>query len=378
MTTPPPAQEGPADRDHPLNSEATARRRSELRGEIETRYGANAVLLVTDHANLAYLTGFTGSNGLLLLGQSVAELVTDFRYLEQARRQAAGLALVEQRDVIAGALERLPAAAPVVIEADHVSASVWLRLQDAAGPQRLFASHDLVERRRRVKDTAELAAIRAACTIAESALSAVLPDVAVGTTERGLAARLEFSMRLGGAHGIAFPTIVAGGENSAIPHHTPSDRPLARGDLLKIDFGAVVDGYHSDITRTFVVGAEPTQWQSEIHGVVREAQATAAAAARSGAELSSVDAAARSSIAAAGYGERFGHGLGHGVGLQIHEWPIMTPRSAGTLGAGMAVTIEPGIYLPGRGGVRIEDTVVVGDMGPELLTHLPRDLIRVG
>ncbi len=363
---------------HPLSPQRTERRRAAVRAAVAEQYGPDAVILVGQPANIAHLTGFTGSNGMLALGAGEAVLATDFRYLQQARRQAPDVDLVEQRDVLAAALGIADGDRPVVLESEHLSAAQWFRAADIVGADRMRASSGIVERLRRVKDDAEVAAVRAACTLAQQALIDTLDGVAVGVTERDVAALLEYAMRTRGAHAIGFPTIVAAGENSAVPHHAPSDRPLAAGDLLKIDFGAVIDGYHSDMTRTFVVGAEPADWQAEVHALVASAQRAGAAAVRAGADLGAVDAAAREVIAAAGHSEHFGHGLGHGVGLQIHEWPILTPRAAGTLEAGMTITVEPGVYLPGRGGVRIEDTVVVTDAGAHPLTDLSRDLVRVG
>ena len=178
-----------------------------------------------------------------------------------------------------------------------------------------------------------------------------------------------------GAESLAFPTIVATGPNSAIPHHRPSDREIQRGDLLKIDFGALYQGYHADCTRTFLVGQEPADWQREIFDVVRQAQRAGRHALVPGVEGTDVDAAARSVVVEAGFGEQFPHGLGHGVGLEIHEAPLMGYGSTGRIESGTALTVEPGIYLPGRGGVRIEDTLVVSEGGPELLTTTPKDLL---
>jgi Xaa-Pro dipeptidase len=184
-------------------------------------------------------------------------------------------------------------------------------------------------------------------------------------------------MREGGAEAPAFETIVAAGEHSAIPHHEPTDRPLRRGDLLKIDFGARYRGYHADMTRTFVLG-EPADWQRDLHALVARAQAAGREALAPGAELPQVDAAARTVIAAAGHGEHFGHGLGHGVGLQIHEAPTIGYAATGILADGTPVTVEPGVYLPGQGGVRIEDTLVVRPGGAESLTTASRELVVLG
>jgi Xaa-Pro aminopeptidase len=232
-----------------------------------------------------------------------------------------------------------------------------------------------VEALRMVKDEVELAALRQAAAIADAALTDVIDGLVLGRTERHVARELERRMLESGAEAAAFETIVATGPNSAIPHHRPTDRRILQGDLLKIDFGARFDGYHSDMTRTFVVGANPADWQVEIYDLVFAAQRAGRQALAPGAEVTAVDAAARNVITEAGHGEHFGHGLGHGVGLQIHEAPLIAATGAGILHAGCPVTVEPGVYLPGRGGVRIEDTLVVGADGPDLLTLSTKELL---
>jgi Xaa-Pro aminopeptidase len=231
-----------------------------------------------------------------------------------------------------------------------------------------------VESLRAVKDDHEIALLREACAIGDQALLETLDRVAPGHTEREVARRLEACMVELGADGVAFDTIVATGSNSAIPHHRPTDREVERGDLLKIDFGALYRGYHADCTRTVVVGREPEGWQHDIYDVVRKAQRAGRNALAVGADVREVDAAARSVVAEAGYAEQFSHGLGHGVGLEIHEAPMLGPSASGRLADRTPVTVEPGIYLPGRGGVRIEDTLVVRDGAPDLLTTTPKDL----
>jgi Xaa-Pro aminopeptidase len=232
-----------------------------------------------------------------------------------------------------------------------------------------------VEQLRTVKDDGELALLREACAIGDRALRETLERTAPGQTEREVARRLEACMVELGAEGVAFETIVATGPNSAIPHHRPTDREILRGDLLKIDFGARYSGYHADCTRTVVVGGTPADWQREIHDVVRRAQRAGRHALRVGADLRAVDAAARDVVVEAGYGDAFPHGLGHGVGLEIHEAPMLGVRATGRLAGRTPVTVEPGVYLPGRGGVRIEDTLVVGEGTPELLTTTSKDLL---
>ena len=222
---------------------------------------------------------------------------------------------------------------------------------------------------REVKDPGEIELIAQACAIADQALAVIIGDgrIRAGATEREVARALEAEMYRLGADDIAFETIVAAGAHSAIPHHRPTDAALADGDLVKIDFGAVAGGYHSDMTRTFAL-TRAADWQRDIYALVAQAQAAGRAALHAGADLREVDAAARRIIADAGHDEHYVHGLGHGVGLEIHEAPGIGKMSAGTLPSGAAVTVEPGVYLPGRGGVRIEDTLVVTDGEPRLLT----------
>jgi Xaa-Pro dipeptidase len=251
-------------------------------------------------------------------------------------------------------------------------------LARVTGATPLIAASRPVEALRLIKDDIEVAALRAACAAADTALAGLLADGGLrpGRTEREVARDLEDRMVAAGAAGPSFETIVAAGANSAVPHHRPTDAPLRRGDLVKMDFGALVNGYHSDMTRTVVLG-EPAGWQREIYDLVAAAQAAGRAALRPGADVREVDSAARDVIVQAGHGEDYVHGLGHGVGLQIHEAPALSQFGVGTLAAGMTVTVEPGVYLADRGGVRIEDTLVVSDGEPELLTLTTKDLVVV-
>jgi len=251
-------------------------------------------------------------------------------------------------------------------------------LTEITGADRLVATSRPVERLRLVKDETEVAALRAACAAADTALAGLLAEGGLrpGRTERDVARDLESRMVSAGAAGPSFETIVATGANSAIPHHRPTGAQLRHGDLVKMDFGALIDGYHSDMTRTVVLG-EAAPWQREVYELVATAQATGRAALRAGAQVRDVDSAAREVIKAAGHGEDFVHSLGHGVGLQIHEAPALSQLGNGTLVVGMAVTVEPGVYLADRGGVRIEDTLIVSDGEPELLTLTTKDLLVV-
>jgi Xaa-Pro aminopeptidase len=353
-------------------------------------------MLVTDLINVRYLSGFTGSNGALLIfaDEREAVLATDGRYRTQAAQQAAGLEVAIERAVgryLAGraaddGVAKLGFESHVVTVdgLDALTGEVDEHKSD--GPTELVRASGTVEALREVKDAGELALLRLACEAADAALTDLVArgGLRPGRTEREVSRELEALMLEHGADAISFETIVAAGPNSAIPHHRPTDAVLKAGDFVKIDFGALVAGYHSDMTRTFVLG-KAADWQLEIYQLVAEAQRAGREALRAGAELRDVDGAARQLIADAGYGEQFGHGLGHGVGLQIHEAPGIGATSAGTLLAGSVVTVEPGVYLPGRGGVRIEDTLVVAPQtnratsesagqNPELLTRFPKEL----
>ena len=337
-------------------------------------------VLITNLVNVRYLTGFAASNAALIVGDQVT-LVTDTRYAEAAAHQCADVHRTLDRDAAGGGVK---AAAErgvrrLGFEAANVSVKDFGRLSQIAGAVNveLVALEGIVEPMRSVKDATEIELLRTACEISERAYTRLLDDVHVGVTERWLAARLEFLMCDEGAECAGFPSIVAAGQSSAEPHHVPIDRPLERGDLLKCDFGARVQGYHADITRTVVLG-EPAAWQREIYDVVAAAAQAGRAALEPGLDTTVIDQAARSVIVDAGFGEYFGHGIGHGIGLDIHEAPMMGTATAGTLAEGMTVTVEPGIYLPGRGGVRIEDSLVVTTDGSAALTTITRELQVVG
>lgn len=337
-------------------------------------------MLVSDLVNVRYLSGFTGSNAALLVvadADAPATLATDGRYRTQAARQAPEVRLEIER-ACGSHLTRLAAdggAARLGFESHVVTVDQYDVLARAAGDVELVRASGTVEALREVKDDGEKALLRLACEAADAALADLIErgGLRPGRTERQVARDLEALMLDHGADGVSFETIVAAGANSAIPHHRPTDAELASGDFVKIDFGALVAGYHSDMTRTFVLG-QAAQWQHDIYELVAAAQRAGREALAPGKVCSEVDAAARTVIADAGYAENFGHGLGHGVGLEIHEAPGISASSAATLQVGAAVTVEPGVYLPDRGGVRIEDTLIVGDKAPELLTRFPKDL----
>ncbi|MCT9930671.1 aminopeptidase P family protein [Planotetraspora sp. A-T 1434] len=326
-------------------------------------------LLVTRPVNVRYLTGLASSNAAVLVTvEGDAVLATDSRYIETARRLCPDVELVEARDV-AGTLAGR--AGRIAIEADHMAVAEFERLR-AERP--LAAVIGLVQGVRTVKDEGEIESLRRACAITDEAFSLVIGRIAPGVTEREIARWLEFRMMELGAEKPAFDSIVASGPNGSIPHHAPSGRPVERGDLVTVDFGALFDGYHADMTRTVAVG-EPAGWQREIYELVRQAQRAGRHAVRPGATAHDVDAAARGVIAQAGHAPHFEHGLGHGVGLEIHELPFLGPDRTGRLEDRVPITVEPGVYLPGRGGVRIEDTLVTRDDGPELLTLTTKELL---
>ncbi|UEA59189.1 aminopeptidase P family protein [Gordonia otitidis] len=358
----------------PLSDEF-ARRRERLRTLISTGPEPLDVFVVSDLTNVRYLSGFTGSNAALSIAAEGCEgdrICTDGRYLTQVAEQSGDLVAVIARnctDELVGAAAA-SGATRIGFEADVTTVATHARLVDALeGRGQLIGRTGLVAELREVKDDAEIELLRRACAIGDAALAEIIADgvIRAGATEREVARALESAMFRHGADEISFETIVAAGANSAIPHHRPTPTALSDGDFVKIDFGAVAGGYHSDMTRTYVL-SRAADWQREIYDLVSTAQAAGRAALKAGADLRGIDAAARSVIEDAGYGDQYVHGLGHGVGLEIHEAPGIGKLATGTLPSGAAVTVEPGVYLPGRGGVRIEDTLVVTDGEPDLLT----------
>ena len=349
--------------------------------ELLPTVGCDA-LLVTHLTNIRYLTGFTGSAAMAVVDGRGMLLVTDGRYEEQAAGQVAAAGVTAdveigrsarvQQDAISA---RLSSAGRVGLEADHVSWASQLRFTEEWFPGTdLVATGSLVEDLRAVKDEGEVARIQTACAIADDALAVIVPTMIAGPTEAELAIALDSEIRRLGADDISFTTIVASGPNGSRPHHEPSGRRIERGDLVVIDFGAMVDGYHSDMTRTIPVGGLDAldDTQRRMLAVVTEAQAAGVAAVRPGGATSEVDAACRVVISEAGWGDAFVHGTGHGVGLDIHEAPRLGESTDATLAAGHVVTVEPGVYLPGHGGVRVEDTVVVTVDGCRTLTCAPK------
>ncbi len=334
-------------------------------------------LLVTGAANVRYLSGFAGE-GFLVVTADGQWLVTDGRYEEEAAAAAPAWELVsyrreEELKECLRSLAREAGLARLACEAAHLSLARHRWFAETLEGVELDPREGLVEGLRRVKDAEEVARIRRALALAEEAFARLLPRIAPGRSERELAVELEFTMRELGADGPAFELIVASGPNASLPHARPGGRRLERGDLLLLDFGAVWEGYRSDTTRTVVVGPAGPR-QREVYEVVLAAQEAALRAVRPGATGGEVDRAARAVMEEAGYGERFLHGTGHGVGLEIHEAPRLSPGREDRLEAGMVVTVEPGIYLPGWGGVRLEDLVLVTEEGGRVLNELPKEL----
>lgn len=336
-------------------------------------------VLVTHLPNIRWLTGFTGSAAMALLTHQRCLLVTDFRYAVQAPQEAGTAAevIVERRAVWSRVEQvvRDAAAGRVGYEAQALVGRDVERIRGWEGID-WQSTAELIERPRQVKDADEVAAIRAAGALASAALAEVVPTIRAGERELDVAARLEAALRLRGSEWHPFETIVASGPRSALPHARTSERLLARGELLLVDFGAKVDGYCSDLTRTMVLG-RATARQVEIHGVVEEAQRRAREGVRAGMTGREADRIAREVIVARGHGEAFGHSLGHGLGLEVHEGPRLATTAEAVLPVGAVVTVEPGIYLPGWGGVRLEDDVWLSESGPVLLTDGRTSLLEL-
>jgi Xaa-Pro aminopeptidase len=357
-----------------------AARRARARDKVIAK-GADAAL-ITSLANVRYLTGLVSSNAaLLVLADGAEVLATDSRYAQAAARDCPGVELVVDRCIepalISLALARGPAT--VAFEAQEMTVERHEALAALDSRLELIPFGRSIEELRVVKDEAEIALLAQACAITSAACAEVFGSVRPGMTERELAIALERAMTDRGAEALAFSTIVASGPNGAIPHHAPGGRSFEVGDLITIDCGARYAGYHADMTRTVALG-EPAGWQRDIYELVAAAQQAGISAARAGTDVGTVDAAARDLIEGAGHGGHFQHGLGHGVGLEVHEDPIIGYGRTGTLTDRTPITVEPGIYVPGQGGVRIEDTLVVragaGAAGAaDLLTTTTRELL---
>ena len=339
-------------------------------------------ILITQPENRRYLSGFTGSTGVLLISQNQAVLATDFRYYEQVEKQAPDFELAKvagRFETILPELVRHVAARRVGFESAHLTVDQhqeWQEVaEDAVSTSKfdLVPTKELVKGIRAVKDEDELSKIKKAIALADEAIAHIVGFIEPGLTEKEVAWELEVFMRTHGAEKLAFDIIVGSGPNGAMPHATVSERVIRAGKPIVIDMGAVIDGYNSDLTRTICAG-RPDDKFKEIYDIVLEAQLTAEQSIRPGMQGKQADAIARKVIEEAGYGENYGHGLGHGVGLAVHEKPGVGRLSEDVLEPGMVFTVEPGIYLPGWGGVRIEDIVVMREDGVEVLTQASKEL----
>ena len=347
---------------------------------LKRRLAAKGIqaLLVTQRENIRYLTGFTGSAGIVLVTAGRTCLITDFRYMLQARAETVGVPILIQKTdgvtALKGAVARYGLK---MLWFDEASVTVERYRSLKKLGVKLKGCHDIVADLRQKKDEAELASIRKAIRRAEQSFRELQKDIRPGAVERELALKLEYLMREKGSRKAAFDTIVASGRNGAMPHASVTNRRIRNGDLVTIDFGAEAEGYYCDITRTVCVG-RPSARQQEIQGFVRKAQEEAIKAISPLVRCKTVDASARDVIQSAGHGNHFGHATGHGVGLMVHEGPALSALSKGVLEEGMVVTVEPGIYVPGWGGIRIEDMVLVTKKGAKVLTTLSRELSSTG
>ena len=363
-------------------SPASDQRRQRLTALLDGLTAAHIdALLVTSLPNVRYLTGFAGSSALLLVSQRDIVLITDFRYQTQASEEVGDAArvLIEPQSLWTGLWQQLSQQSGLQVigfESAHLLHRDFQRLMEAGARWQWRPTLDHVETLRERKDPNEVELIERAAGVATRALERTLAEVRVGMSELQVAGVLERALRDEGSEGFPFPSIVAAGARSALPHARASSARVREGDLLLLDFGAEVEGYCADITRTVVVG-HATDEQRLVYDVVRQANEQASHDIRAGMTGRDADAIARGYIERRGYGELFGHGLGHGVGLEVHEAPRLARSAEGALAEGAVVTIEPGVYRPGWGGVRIEDDVVLDAAGPRILTRFTRELIEI-
>lgn len=361
-----------------MNADRRDARQAALRERLST-LGFD-LLVIQSLPNVRYLTGFTGSSALLVVRQQDAVLVTDYRYAAQAPREVGNSARVEIDQVsVWERLKRVVQERPAGVGAfeAHIATIRDRDRLEGFGLPRWEATGDLVERLRSIKDADEVSSIRAAASLASQALAEMLPTVSPGETEFAIAARLEAGLRRRGSEWHPFPTIVASGPRAALPHAGTSGRAVEPGEWLLLDFGAQVDGYCADLTRTVIVGGRADERQRLVYDTVRQAQRRALDNLHAGMSGREADQLAREVIAQRGFGEAFGHSLGHGLGLEVHEAPRLSATAEAALPAGAVVTVEPGIYLPGWGGVRLEDDVYLGPSGPELLSDGRTELLEL-
>jgi Xaa-Pro aminopeptidase len=347
-------------------------------GRLRSGFPETNALLILSEKNIRYLTGFTGGDGALMAGPDWLTLLVDGRYVTQARAEAHGVEVFEFRNRVDGiaAVVSERAIGEIGFESPAFNVEEYLKLQERLPEMTLRPLPKGFEFLRAVKDESEIDRIREAARIAGEALAAVREMIRPGVREKEIALELEYRMRRDGAEKVSFETIVAAGANSALPHATPGRRAIADGDCVLIDYGAVCDGYHSDETCTFVVGCA-SERQREVYRLVLEAHDRAIRAIRAGVSCGEIDRIARLCLGEAGLGGLFSHGAGHGVGLDVHEAPRLAAGREEILRAGMVVAVEPGVYLPGVWGIRIEDTVLVTEEGCEILTRSSKDLTMI-
>lgn len=336
-------------------------------------------IIVTKQQNWQYLSGFTGSNALLLITANDTLLITDFRYLDQAANEAPDFKIIKSTALVVDALaEQVNSMGlkRIGFEDDNLSYYEYKVYKDKLSGVELLPLHQVVEQIRWVKDQTEIKALKTAAEITDKAFDYIVTKIKPGVKEVEIALELEYFMRKNGAQKPAFDTIAASGFRAALPHGTASEKEIATGEFMVLDFGAVYDGYHSDMTRTVVIG-QPDMQHRQIYDLVLRAQQKAIDMIRPGIKCSTIDLAARDLITVEGYGANFGHSLGHSVGLEIHEKPSFSPKDDTVLEPGMVLTVEPGVYLSGWGGVRIEDLVLVTSDGYEILSKSPKELIQL-
>ncbi|MDN5278961.1 MAG: Xaa-Pro aminopeptidase [Clostridiales bacterium] len=335
-------------------------------------------VLVTDSSNIRYLCGFSGSCGYLLVTRKEAYFFTDFRYQEQSAREIGNAAKIEvfNNNSIETICKRVKSCKVKTLGVEKsMTLDLFLNFKEAfSGEIRPVNDHIRVLRQK--KDADELKSLKKAFAIADKAFAELMKEMKPGLTEVEVAAKLEYFMKSGGSEAPSFSTIIASGPNSSCPHAQPSSRKIKKGDMVKIDFGAVYNGYHSDMTRTVFMGPVSEKFK-KIYSVVLKAQKDAVKAIKIGVRCNEIDKVARQVIADAGYGENFGHGLGHSLGLDVHESPSLAPKCDSKIEAGMAFTVEPGIYLPGWGGIRIEDVFLVEENKLVKLTKTPNSLLEI-
>jgi len=341
-------------------------------------HGVDALFLMRT-ANIRYVSGFAGTESYVFLAKHGRIFITDSRYTEQAEQECPEFEIYQYRDgstledTVFKICQKLKIN-KLGFEQDFITFEIYEKIRHALGEIEFIPTSGIVEKVRSVKEPSEIEMIKRAAQIADEAFIDILNFIKPGITEKDVERELEYLIKKKGALTVSFPTIVASGPRSSLPHAIPTDRKIQMGDFVTLDFGALYEGYCSDMTRTVVMG-EPTEKQKEIYQIVKEAQETGVKAVRAGVRGIDADRFARDVIEKAGFGEYFGHGLGHGIGLEVHEQPNLNKRNEKMVCAGSVVTVEPGIYLPNWGGVRIEDSVAVTADGCEILTSSSKDLI---